>query len=72
LYLANEGKMLVFADGAYSAEILSILQAHKYGKEAAVIGRVQSVPVGQVGLRTGIGGVRLLDRLVGDQLPRIC
>lgn len=72
LYLANEGKMLIFADGAYSAEILSILQAHKYGKEAAVIGRVQSVPVGQVGLRTGIGGVRLLDRLVGDQLPRIC
>jgi len=72
LYLANEGKMIVFVDKEYTAEVLRIMRLHTYGHEARVIGEVVSKPVGQVGLRTLIGGVRLLDMLIGDQLPRIC
>lgn len=72
LYLANEGKMIVFVDKEYTTEVLRIMQLHTYGHEARVIGEVVSKPVGQVGLRTLIGGVRLLDMLIGDQLPRIC
>ncbi|MBC8016807.1 MAG: hydrogenase expression/formation protein HypE [Sporomusaceae bacterium] len=72
LYMANEGKMIVFVDKQYTTEVLRIMQLHKYGREARVIGEVVEKPLGQVGLRTRIGGVRLLDMLVGDQLPRIC
>jgi len=72
LYLANEGKLLVFVDKEYTPQVLKIMKAHKYGREARVIGTVSHAPCGQVGLRTGIGGIRLLDMLMGDQLPRIC
>ena len=72
LYMANEGKMIVFVDKEYTKEVLQIMQLHKYGREARVIGEVVERPSGQVGLRTRIGGIRLLDMLIGDQLPRIC
>lgn len=72
LYLANEGKLLVFVDKEYTPQVLKIMKAHKYGRESRVIGTVSHTPCGQVGLRTGIGGIRLLDMLMGDQLPRIC
>jgi len=72
LYLANEGKVIVFVDKEYTEKVLQIMHNHAYGREACVIGEVLDKNHGQVGLRTGIGGVRLLDMLVGDQLPRIC
>lgn len=72
LYLANEGKVIIFVESAYSEKVIAVMRAHPYGREARVIGRVAAAPAGQVGLKTGIGGVRLLDMLVGDQLPRIC
>lgn len=72
LYMANEGKMIVFVEREYTKQVLDIMQQHIYGREARVIGKVVEEPAGQVGLRTKIGGVRLLDMLVGDQLPRIC
>jgi hydrogenase expression/formation protein HypE len=48
------------------------MRAHKYGTEAAVIGRVVAGPRGQVRLRTLIGGTRIVDMLPGEMLPRIC
>ena len=72
LYLANEGKFLLFADEQDSAGIIALLQRHAYGQAAKIIGRVTAAHAGQVCLHTVIGGVRLLDMLVGDQLPRIC
>lgn len=72
LYMANEGKMIVIVGKEYTQEVLRIMRVHTYGQEARVIGEVVEKPSGQVGLRTRIGGVRLLDMLIGDQLPRIC
>ncbi len=72
LYLANEGKLLAFVERKDTARILDIMRGHRYGTAARVIGTVTQQPAGQVGLRTVVGGVRLLDMLVGDQLPRIC
>jgi hydrogenase expression/formation protein HypE len=72
LYLANEGKVLAVVESDCSERILAVMRDHPYGREACVIGRVKAAPAGQVGLRTGIGGIRLLDMLPGDQLPRIC
>lgn len=72
LYMANEGKMLVFVDKKYTQEVLNVMRHHSYGREGRVIGEVTEKSPGKVGLRTQIGGVRLLDMLIGDQLPRIC
>ncbi len=72
LYLANEGKLVVITDEADTQAVLQAMVNHPYGCDARVIGKTVSRPAGQVGLRTGIGGVRLLDMLTGDQLPRIC
>jgi len=72
LYLANEGKLLAFVDPGDSEKVLAIIRGHRYGKDARVIGQVTATPAGRVGLRTMIGGVRLLEMMTGDQLPRIC
>ena len=51
---------------------LKAMRNHPLGREAAIIGAVQADPPGMVFLRTDIGGMRVLDMLVGDPLPRIC
>lgn len=72
LYLANEGKCLVFVEETKAEQAQAILRSHPYGREACRIGSVTAGAAGQVGLRTAVGGMRLLDMLSGDQLPRIC
>jgi hydrogenase expression/formation protein HypE len=72
LYLANEGKMLVFVEKKYTKQVLEVLQRHEVSQSAQVIGEVTTQLSGQVALRTTIGGLRLVDMLTGDQLPRIC
>lgn len=72
LYLANEGKLVAFVESQDTEAVLAAMRSQPYGRDARVIGSVTDRPAGQVGLRTAIGGVRLLDMLTGDQLPRIC
>ena len=72
LYVANEGKAVLFAGASDSAKIVSALRAGKYGREARVIGRVVKAKTPQVRLNTTIGGARLITMLEGEQLPRIC
>jgi hydrogenase expression/formation protein HypE len=73
VYLANEGKVLIFLPETDADAALALLQRHPLGAEARRIGRVHE-PAGRPGVRlhTGIGGSRILDMLVGEQLPRIC
>lgn len=72
LYLANEGKLVLFADPAASADIVAMMQRHPYGRDARVIGRTAAQPAGKVGMQTMIGGVRLIDMPLGELVPRIC
>lgn len=72
LTIANEGKLLAVVGAAQTETALKALRAHPLGAEAALIGTVQAEPAGMVFLRTEIGGMRVLDMLVGDPLPRIC
>lgn len=72
LYLANEGKVVAVVPEGEAQAALAALRAHPLGAAAAVIGRVEAVPAGRVTLRTVLGGRRIVDMLVGDQLPRIC
>ena len=72
LYLANEGKVVLVVDPSVTDEVLSILRGFEEGKEAVLIGKTLDKNIGKVGLQTAIGGVRLIDLLGEDQVPRIC
>lgn len=72
MYLANEGKMVVIVTEEDADETIKVLRNHKYGRNAAIIGEILEKPAGKVFVKTMTGGNRILDMLVGDQLPRIC
>jgi hydrogenase expression/formation protein HypE len=72
MYVANEGRFICVLPEAQAARALAILQLTAPGGGAAIIGRVNAGPGGQVTLRSIVGTERILDRLSGEQLPRIC
>jgi hydrogenase expression/formation protein HypE len=72
LYLANEGKLVVVVAEKAHEEALKIMRGHKYGLDAALIGTVTNEKPGMVLLKTLMGGTRLVDKLSGEMLPRIC
>lgn len=72
LYMANEGKIILITPSEYTTKVLEVMHNNEYGQDARVIGQTVEEHQGQVGLKTAIGGIRLVDMLVGDQLPRIC
>jgi hydrogenase expression/formation protein HypE len=72
LTIANEGKLLAIVAPEVAEDALAAMRSHPLGQDAAIIGSVQADPPGMVFLRTDIGGLRVLDMLVGDPLPRIC
>ena len=71
-HIANEGKLVAMVPGEEATKAVESLRATRGGEAAEIIGRIQEGPKGMVVVRTGIGGSRVLDMLVGDPLPRIC
>ncbi len=72
LYIANEGKILIFASEQDAAKILSVMRNHPLGKESTIIGKVIDKGEGLVTMKTLIGSTRIVDMISGEQLPRIC
>ena len=75
LQVANEGKMVAVVPAEQADAALAAMRAARYGEHAAIIGRVLPLAEGvrpAVRVRTGWGSTRILDMLVGEQLPRIC
>lgn len=72
LYVANEGKVIIAVVPQAAEEALAVLRAHPLGREAALIGQVTDEHPGRVVLRTPLGARRVVEMLVGAQLPRIC
>jgi hydrogenase expression/formation protein HypE len=72
LYAANEGKMVVVLPAAEAQEALNAMRATGEGRGATSVGRVTQGTAGRVTLRTTLGTHRILDRHVGEQMPRIC
>lgn len=71
LYIACEGRMLIFLPAKWSEMVLKALRSHPQGQNAAVIGSVSSgKPL--VKMKTVIGSTRVVDMIAGEQLPRIC
>jgi len=72
LYVANEGKLLAIVAPECAEEALTIMRRHPQGKDAAVIGELAEGPDGRVQMKTSVGGLRGVEMLAGEQLPRIC
>ena len=74
LFVANEGKLLACVAPEAAEQALSIMRRHTptNGPGPAVIGEVLGESGGKVRLRTAIGGLRAIEMLAGEQLPRIC
>ena len=74
LFVANEGKLLACIAPAAAEAALAIMRRHAPAGAAgpAVIGEVVGESGGKVRLRTAIGGLRAIEMLAGEQLPRIC
>ena len=72
LYVANEGRFIAIVPARQEQQVLEILHQHESGRHACTIGHVENGQAGNVTTKTQIGGTRILDRLSGEQLPRIC
>ncbi|MBY0362115.1 MAG: hydrogenase expression/formation protein HypE [Phreatobacter sp.] len=72
LYLANEGTLVLFVPPDQAAQALAAMQSVPAGLDARVIGKAVAAHPGTVIMKTVLGGARIVDMLVGEQLPRIC
>ena len=72
LYIANEGKLVAIVDTVYAESLLSAMRQHELGLGAACIGSVVADDQNFVIMKTSLGGMRVVDWLSGEPLPRIC
>lgn len=72
LYVANEGKLVAMLPREFADEMLEKMRSNLCGEKAAIIGEVVGEHAGMVVAKTGIGGTRVVDLQLGEQLPRIC
>ena len=72
LHVANEGKLVAFAPPASADRVLAAMKSHPMGRDARIIGTVGGAEAGAVEMKTSFLGRRIIEALVGDQLPRIC
>jgi hydrogenase expression/formation protein HypE len=72
LYMANEGKLVAVVPPDHADAVLAAMRGHPAGRDSVIVGEVLAEPSGHVILNTLLGGERVVDMLVGEQLPRIC
>lgn len=72
LYCANEGKLLAVVDPETAPAVLEALRSTPGGENAAIIGSITTQFPGRAVLKTVFGAHRVLSKLSGAQLPRIC
>jgi hydrogenase expression/formation protein HypE len=72
LHVANEGKLVAIVPAEAASAVLAAMRALPEGADAVDIGRVVADHPAMVTIRTIVGSQRIVDMLVGEQLPRIC
>lgn len=72
MYIANEGKLVAFVPREHADAVLEAMRAHPLGADSVIIGEAVEAHPGMVVARTGLGGTRVVDLPIGEQLPRIC
>jgi hydrogenase expression/formation protein HypE len=72
LYVANEGKLVAVVAADAAQIVLERMRQHPLGHNARIIGEVVAQHPRMVIMKTAIGGTRVVDVMLGEQLPRIC
>lgn len=72
LYVACEGRLVMFVSSDMAEKAVAVMKQHPVGADSCIVGRVVVDHPGKVILHSRIGGNRILDKLSGEQLPRIC
>ncbi len=72
LYVANEGLFIAIVKKEIASQVLQLLQHTKEGARAAIIGEFTAEHPRKVLMESAIGGIRVVNMLLGAQLPRIC
>ncbi len=72
LYVANEGKLVAILPAQDAGRVLEVMHRTRYGEAAVQIGQVLAESPGRVLMKTRLGSTRVVDRLAGEMLPRIC
>jgi hydrogenase expression/formation protein HypE len=72
LNIANEGKLIAICEAADADALLAAMRAHPKGQDAAIVGEVVADERMLVRMHTRLGGMRVVDWIAGEQLPRIC
>ncbi|WP_328773605.1 hydrogenase expression/formation protein HypE [Streptomyces sp. NBC_00286] len=72
LYVANEGRLVAFVPRQAADQVLAAMRANPQGSGAAIVGECVADHPGMVVVSTGLGGTRVVDMPLGEQLPRIC
>ena len=72
LYIANEGKILLFVEPREAGRVLEVMKKNPLGQQSAIIGEVLDQQLLMVEMITTIGTSRIIDMISGEQLPRIC
>jgi len=72
LYVANEGKLIAVVPESETDSVLAAMRETDVGKETCIIGKIIDKHPGMVTMSTGLGGQRIVDMPIGEQLPRIC
>ncbi|MER9203493.1 hydrogenase expression/formation protein HypE [Mesorhizobium sp. M0933] len=72
LNVANEGKLIAICVAQDAKTLLAEIRAHPMGRDAAIIGEVVTDQHALVRMKTRLGGMRVVDWIAGEQLPRIC
>lgn len=72
MQVANEGRLVAVLPRRAADAAVAAMRAHPTGSGASVIGTVTAEHPGIVTLRTALGANRIIDRPLGEQLPRIC
>ncbi len=70
--IANEGKAIICVEASYADELLLAIQSTPIGKEAQIIGEVKADKPGLVVMQTPLGGKRIIEKPMGELIPRIC
>ncbi|HSF15146.1 MAG TPA: hydrogenase expression/formation protein HypE [Vicinamibacteria bacterium] len=72
VYIANEGKLMAIVPEAHSKRVIGVMRSHPLGADAADIGEIAKDQRRRVVMQSSVGGERVVTRISGEPLPRIC
>jgi len=72
IHVANEGKLVAFVPATSAEKVLKVMKDNDSARDASIIGKVGGCPAGRVEMKTAFIGNRIIEPIIGDQLPRIC